>query len=104
VNSSPLRGPFVTESTHRVPPDPPADLRVLSSEVWKLGDASSPYPLKQPNLLRMRLNTNCWSSSPPGSALELIPCGSVRATASYFRAGHLLLDSRTRSLELERQI
>jgi hypothetical protein len=52
----------------------------------------------------MRLNANCWSSSPPGSALELIPCGSVRATASYFRAGHLLLDSRTRSLQLERQI
>jgi hypothetical protein len=55
-------------------------------------------------LLRMRLNVDCWSSSPPGSALELIPCGRVRATASYFRAGHLLLDSLTRSLQLERQI
>lgn len=32
------------------------------------------------------------------------PCGHVRATASYFRAGHLLLDSLTRSLQLERQI
>ena len=55
-------------------------------------------------LLRMRLNLDCWSSSPPGSALELIPCGRVRATASYFRAGHLPLDSLTRSLQLERQI
>jgi hypothetical protein len=50
-------------------------------------------------LLRMRLNVDCWSCSPPGSALELIPCGRVRATASYFRAGHLLLDSLTRSLQ-----
>jgi hypothetical protein len=55
-------------------------------------------------LLRMRLDVDCWSSSPPGSALELIPCGRVRATARYFRAGHLLLDSLTRSLPLERQI
>jgi hypothetical protein len=55
-------------------------------------------------LLRMRLDVDCWSSSPPGSALELIPCGRVRATARYFRAGHLLLDSLTRSLQLERQI
>ena len=56
------------------------------------------------SLLRMRLDVDCWSSSPPGSALELIPCGRVRATASYFRAGHLLLDSLTRSLQLDRQI
>jgi hypothetical protein len=28
----------------------------------------------------------------------------VRATASYFRVGHLLLDSLTRSLQFERQI
>ena len=55
-------------------------------------------------LLRMRLDIDCWSSSPSGSALELIPCGRVRATARYFRAGHLLLDSLTRSLQLERQI
>src|ERR1022692_3610262 len=55
-------------------------------------------------LLRMRLHVDCWSSSPPRSALELIPCGRVRATASYFRAGHLLLDSLARSLQLERQI
>jgi hypothetical protein len=55
-------------------------------------------------LLRMRLNVDCWSCSPPGSALELIPCGRVRATASYFRAGHLLLDSLTRSLQPRGQI
>jgi hypothetical protein len=55
-------------------------------------------------LLRMRLNIDCWSCSPPRSALELIPCGRVRATARCFRASHLLLDSLTRSLQLERQI
>jgi hypothetical protein len=55
-------------------------------------------------LLRMRLDVDYWSSSPPGSALEFIPCGRVRATPSYFRPGHLLLDSLTRSLQLERQI
>ena len=38
------------------------------------------------------------------TALELIPCGRVRATASYFRAGHLLLDSLTHSLQLELEI
>lgn len=32
------------------------------------------------------------------------PCGHVRATASYFRAGHLLLDSLTYSLQLEQEI
>jgi hypothetical protein len=54
-------------------------------------------------LLRMRLDVDCWSS-PSSTALELIPCGRVRATASYFRVGHLLLDSLTLSLELEQQI
>jgi hypothetical protein len=52
----------------------------------------------------MRLDIDCWSSSPPASSLELIPRWRVRATARYFRAGHLLLDSLTRSLQLERQI
>jgi len=37
-----------------------------------------------------------WSSS--STALELIPCGRVRPTAAYFRAGHLLLDSLAHSL------
>jgi len=47
-------------------------------------------------LLRMRLDIDRWSAS--STALELIPCGRVRPTAAYFRAGHLLLDSLTRSL------
>jgi hypothetical protein len=54
-------------------------------------------------LLRMRLDVDCWSSS-SRTALELIPCRRVRATASYFRAGHLLLDSLTHALQLEREI
>ena len=48
--------------------------------------------------LRMRLQADHWSSSPPRTALELIPCGHVRPSAAYFRAGHLLLDSLARSL------
>jgi hypothetical protein len=47
-------------------------------------------------LLPMRLNIDRWSSS--STALELIPCGRVRPTTAYFRAGHLLLDSLARSL------
>jgi len=47
-------------------------------------------------LLHMRLNIDRWSSS--STALELIPCGRVRPSAAYFRAGHLLLDSLVRSL------
>jgi len=58
-------------------------------------------PLRPP--LRMRLNLDCWSR-PSGTALELIPCGRVRATASYFRAGHLLLDLLAHSLQLEQAI
>jgi Protein of unknown function (DUF4242) len=48
--------------------------------------------------LRMRLQADHWSSSPPRTVLELIPCGPIRPGAAYFRAGHLLLDSLTRSL------
>jgi hypothetical protein len=47
---------------------------------------------------RMRLEINRWSPPSSRSALELIPCQHVRPTATYFRAGHLLLDSLTRSL------
>ena len=47
-------------------------------------------------LLRMRLDIDRWSAS--STALELTPSGRVRATADYFRAGHLLLDLLTRSL------
>ena len=53
-------------------------------------------PLRPP--LRLRLQADHWSSSPPRTALELIPCGHVRPSAAYFRAGHLLLDSLARSL------
>lgn len=51
-------------------------------------------PLRAP--WRMRLDIDRWSSS--ATAVELIPCGRVRPTAAYFRAGHLLLDLLTRSL------
>jgi hypothetical protein len=54
-------------------------------------------------LLRMRLDIDCWSPS-SSTALELIPCRLVRATASYFQAGHLLLDSLSHSLQLHREI
>jgi hypothetical protein len=50
----------------------------------------------------MRLNIDR-SSRPSSTALELIPCGRVRATASYFRAGHLLLDLLIHSLQLEQE-
>jgi hypothetical protein len=49
-------------------------------------------------LLRMRLNIDRWSWPPARTALELTPCDRVRPTAAYFRSGHLLLDSLTRSL------
>ena len=54
------------------------------------------WPLRP--LLRMRLDIDHWSSTPPRTALELIPRRRIRPTATYFRAGHLLLDSLTRSL------
>jgi hypothetical protein len=53
-------------------------------------------PLRPP--LRMRLEIDRWSPSPSRTALELIPCQRVRPTGAYFRSGHLLLDSLTRSL------
>jgi hypothetical protein len=46
--------------------------------------------------LRMRLEIDRRSAS--STVVELIPCGRVRPTAAYFRAGHLLLDLLTRSL------
>ena len=54
--------------------------------------------------LRMRLNIDCWSPAPSSTALELIPRRRVRASASYFRAGHLLMDSLIHSLQLEREM
>jgi len=50
-------------------------------------------PLLRP--LRMRLDLDRWSAS--STAVELIPCGRVRPTAAYFRAGHLLLDAMIRA-------
>ena len=47
-------------------------------------------------LLRMRIDIDRWSAS--STVLELIPAGRIRPTASYFRAGHLLLDSLTRRM------
>jgi hypothetical protein len=47
-------------------------------------------------LLPMRLDIDRWSAS--STAAELIPCGRVRPTAAYFRAGHLLLDLLTPAL------
>jgi hypothetical protein len=43
--------------------------------------------------LPMRLDLDRWSAA--STAVELIPCGRVRPTPAYFRAGHLLLDSLT---------
>jgi hypothetical protein len=56
------------------------------------------------SLLRMRLDVDRWSSSPASTALELIPSARVRPAASYFRAGHLLLDRLTHRLRLEHAI
>ena len=47
-------------------------------------------------LLHMRLDIDRWSAS--STVVELIPGRRVRASAAYFRAGHLLLDLLTRSL------
>ncbi len=49
-------------------------------------------------LLRMSLDIDRWTRPPARTSLELIPCQRVRPTATYFRAGHLLLDSLTHSL------
>jgi hypothetical protein len=53
------------------------------------------------SLLRMRLDVDRWSSSPSSTALELIPSVRVRPAASYFHAGHLLLDRLTHLLRFE---
>jgi hypothetical protein len=48
----------------------------------------------------MRLHVDRWFPS-SRTALELIPGRRVRATARYFRAGHLLLDWLIHSLQIE---
>ena len=53
-------------------------------------------PLRPP--LRMRLQADHWSSAPPRTVLELIPCGRVRPSAAYFQVGHRLLDTLATSL------
>jgi hypothetical protein len=49
--------------------------------------------------LRMRLDIDCWTWPSARTALELIPGQRIRPTATYFRAGHLMLDSLTHSLQ-----
>jgi len=53
-------------------------------------------PLRPP--LRMRLEIYRWSRLSSRTALELVPRQRVRPTEAYFRSGHLLMDSLTRSL------
>jgi hypothetical protein len=65
-----------------------------SHGIYRIEAGLARGPLRPP--LRMRLDIDRWSSS--ATAVELIPCERVRPTAAYFRAGHLLLDSLTRSL------
>jgi len=62
----------------------------------RIGVGLARGPLRPPR--RMRLDISCWSSSSSRTVLELIPSRRVRPTAAYFRSGHLLLDSLTRSL------
>jgi hypothetical protein len=62
----------------------------------RIGVVLARGPLRPPR--RMRLDISCWSPSSSRTVLELIPSQRVRPTAAYFRSGHLLLDSLTRSL------
>jgi hypothetical protein len=62
----------------------------------RIGVGLARGPLRPPR--RMRLDISCWSPSSSRTVLELIPSQRVRPTASYFRSGHLLLDSLTHSL------
>jgi hypothetical protein len=48
--------------------------------------------------LPMRLYIDCWSPASSRTALELIPCKRVRPSATYFRAGNLLLHTLTYTL------
>ena len=43
--------------------------------------------------VRMQLHLDHWSAT--ATAVELIPCGHVRPSAAYFRAGRALLDTLT---------
>jgi hypothetical protein len=72
------------------------------SGTWRIEVRLARGPLRP--ALAMRLELDRWSSSSSGTALELIPCERVRPAASYFRAGHLLLDSLTHALHVEGEI
>jgi hypothetical protein len=87
IGRSVLRGP--------IEHDPDSDTRRIEVRLAR-GSLRS--------LLPMRLDVDRWSSSPSRTALELIPSARVRPAASYFRAGHLLLDQLTHRLRLEREI
>jgi hypothetical protein len=66
----------------------------IATAVHEIEVALARGPLRP---LPMRLEIDRWSA-PSMTALELIPCQRVRPTATYFRSGHLLLDSLTHSL------
>jgi hypothetical protein len=87
--TAPDREPRIGQSRLRGPIEHDPDSRTCRTEVRLARGTLRP-------LLRMRLDLDRWSSS--STAVELIPCGHVRPTAAYFRTGHLLLDSLTRSL------
>ena len=61
---------------------------------WRIEVCLGRGPLRPP--VRMRLDIAPWYSG--ATALELIPCQRVRASAAYLAAGHRLLDSLTRTL------
>jgi hypothetical protein len=84
IGRSVLRGP--------IEHDPGSDTRRIEVRLAR-------GPLRSP--LRMRLDVDRWSSSLSSTALELIPSVRVRPAATYFRAGHLLLDRLTHRLRLE---
>jgi hypothetical protein len=65
-------------------------------DTYRIGAGLDRGLLRPP--LRMRLEIASWSRLSSRTALELIPCQLVRPTPAYFRSGHLLLDSLTRSL------
>ena len=81
----------IGQSVLRWPIEPGRDRGTCRIEV-----ALARRPLRPP--LRMRLDIHRWSAASARTALELIPCQRVRPTAAYFRSGHRLLDSLTRSL------
>jgi hypothetical protein len=66
------------------------------SGTYLIGARLSRGRLRSPS--RMRLEVDAWSSS-ASTALDLIPCGRVRAGTAYFRSGHLALSSLIHSFQ-----